>query len=158
MGFRMSHDARLGAAERHQLATAHLGRLLLQALRRVEASSMRKLQERGHRELRTGHIPVFGNVATGGTRITELAASAGMTRQMMGRLVRELEDLGYARSRPDPADQRAVIVELTGRGWQFCDDAQEVMVELEREYDGLLGAGGLARLRSMLTQVAAPRG
>lgn len=117
---------------------------------------MRKLQERGHRELRTGHIPVFGNVAAGGTRITDLASSAGMTRQMMGRLVRELEDLGYAGSRPDPVDQRAVIVELTDRGWQFCDDAQEVMVELEREYDGLLGAGGLARLRSMLTQVAAP--
>jgi DNA-binding MarR family transcriptional regulator len=153
MGFRMSNsdDGRLSEEERRELAGAHLGRLLLQALRQVEAASMRKLRERGHRELRTGHIPVFGNVAAGGMRITDLAARAGMTRQMMGRLVRELEDLGYAASRPDPADQRAIIVELTDRGWQFCHDAQEVMVELEREYDAALGPGDLGRLRAALT-------
>jgi DNA-binding MarR family transcriptional regulator len=117
---------------------------------------MRKLHERGHRDLRTGHIPVFSNVAAGGMRITDLAAQAGMTRQMMGRLVRELADLGYVTSHPDPADQRAVIVELTERGWQFCRDAQEVMVELEREYATLLGGDELAQLRSALVRLAAP--
>jgi DNA-binding MarR family transcriptional regulator len=151
MGFRMSD--RLAESERRELAGAHLGRLLLQALRRVEVASIRKLQERGHREVRTGHIPVFGNVAAGGMRITDLAAHAGMTRQMMGRLVRELEELGYVASRPDPADQRAVIVELTDRGWRFCKDAQEVMAELEREYETLLGDSELAHLRAALIRL-----
>src|SRR6266542_3146473 len=77
--------------EQRELADAHLGRLLLQALRRVQASSVAKLQERGHPDVRTGHLPVFSNVEEEGTRITDLAARAGMTRQMMGRLVRELE-------------------------------------------------------------------
>jgi DNA-binding MarR family transcriptional regulator len=75
---------------------------------------------------------------------------------MMGRLVRELEELGYARSRPDPADMRAVVVELTDRGWQFCHDAQEVMVELEREYEALLGEGELVRLRAALLHLGQP--
>ena len=140
--------------ELRELAGAHLGRLLLHALRRVQASSVGKLQHRGHPEIRVGHIPVFSNVDAGGTKITDLATRAGMTRQMMGRLVRELEILEYAESRPDPADHRAVIVSLTERGWQFCADAQAVMVELEREYADLLGPGGLPRLRESLLRLA----
>ncbi len=140
--------------EQRELADAHLGRLLLQALRRVQASSVAKLQERGHPDVRTGHLPVFSNVEEEGTRITDLAARAGMTRQMMGRLVRELEDLGYATSRADPHDHRAVVVSLTERGWQFCHDAQRVIVELERQYAAMLGAGGLGELKRALIRLA----
>jgi DNA-binding MarR family transcriptional regulator len=148
MGFRMS-----GTADRRELASAHLGRLLLHAHRRVQVDSIAKLQQRGHTDVRTGHIPVFSNVDKDGTRITDLAARAGMTRQMMGRLVRELEALGYATSRSDPADQRAIVVALTDDGWRFCDDAQEVMTELEREYAELLGRDGLRRLREGLIRL-----
>ena len=145
----------LTASEQRELGSAHLARLLLQALRRVERASVEKLHGRGHRAVRTGHIPVFANTDADGTRITELAARAGMTRQMMGRLVRELEDHGYVASRVDPADQRAVIVTLTNRGWDFCHDAQEVMAELEAEYGDLLGDGGLDHLRTSLIALAA---
>jgi len=153
MGFRMSRTP-----DRRELASAHLGRLLLHAHRRVQVDSIAKLQERGHGEVRTGHIPVFSNVDKDGTRITDLAARAGMTRQMMGRLVRELESLGYATSRSDPADQRAIVVSLTENGWRFCDDAQEVMVELEREYADLLGDDGLHRLRDALLTLGSAGG
>jgi DNA-binding MarR family transcriptional regulator len=151
MGFRMSH---VSPEELRELGTAHLGRLLLQALRRVQATSVGKLQQRGHPAVRTGHIPVFGQVAAGPARITDLAASAGMTRQMMGRLVRELEDEGYVRSGPDLHDQRAVMVELTPRGVAFCDDAQQVMTEMEAEYAELLGGDGLDQLRTALARLA----
>jgi DNA-binding MarR family transcriptional regulator len=143
----------LSPDDQRVLGTAHLARLLLQALRRVERASVDKLHGRGHEAVRTGHIPVFANVDAEGTRITDLAARAGMTRQMMGRLVRELEEHGYASSRPDPGDHRAVIVSLTERGWAFCHDAQEVMAELEREYETLLGAD-LDRLRAALSRLA----
>src|SRR6185295_19288107 len=91
----------------------HLARLLLRALRAVQASYIERLQQRGHPGVRTGHIPVFAGLDPGGTRITDLANRAGMTRQMMGRLVRELADLGYLAADPDPHDQRAVIVTMT---------------------------------------------
>jgi DNA-binding MarR family transcriptional regulator len=141
--------------EQRELGSAHLARLLLQALRRVERASVDKLHERGHRGVRTGHIPVFASVDKGGTRITDLAARAGMTRQMMGRLVRELAEQGYVASHGDPVDQRAVIVTLTDRGWAFCDDAQEVITELEGEYATLLGGADLDRLRVALARLAA---
>ena len=116
---------------------------------------MDRLHQRGHAGVRIGHIPVFANIDGTGTRITDLAARAEITRQMMGRLVRELEEQGYVTSRPDPADQRAVIVTLTAHGWQFCRDANAVVAEMEAHYGQLLGHEGVTRLREGLIRLAA---
>ena len=132
----------------------HLGRLLLHALRKVQATSIGRLQERGHPGVRTGHIPVFGGIDAGGTRITDLAARAGVTRQMMGRLVRELEDLGYVATSADPGDQRAVVVTLTSKGYAFGKDGREVLAEMEREYAELIGPAEFATLRRALVRLA----
>jgi DNA-binding MarR family transcriptional regulator len=130
-----------------------LGRLLLQAHRRAQAASLAKLQQRGHSNVRPGHLPVITNLDAEGTRITELANRAGMTRQMMGRLVRELEELDYVQSRPDPQDQRAVIVTLTERGTRFLGDAPAAIADVERDYAELLGADELAVLRAALVRL-----
>src|SRR5919112_6460546 len=92
-----------------------LGRLLLHAHRRAQAASLAKLQQRGHAQVRPGHLPVITNLDPDGTRISDLANRAGMTRQMMGRLVRELEALGYLATATHPDDQRAVVVTMTER-------------------------------------------
>lgn len=155
MGLRMSGSG----AECHDDADdAHLGRLLLRAFRQVQTNAVAKLHARGHTGIREGHLPVFGYIDDSGTRITDLAARAGMTRQMMGRLVRELDDLGYLMTDPDPTDQRAIIVSLTDHGRRFATDAERSKAELERDYEALLGAGEPARLRQSLARLANIRG
>jgi DNA-binding MarR family transcriptional regulator len=47
------------------------------------------------------------------TRQVALAERAGVTKQAIGPVVRELEQLGYVRTGPDPADHRAKLVSLT---------------------------------------------
>jgi DNA-binding MarR family transcriptional regulator len=132
----------------------HLARLLLRALRAVQATYIERLQQRGHTGVRTGHIPVFAGLDPGGTRITDLATRAGMTRQMMGRLVRELVDLGYLAADPDPHDQRAVIVTITERGRTFGTEAGAVIAELEREYADLLDDPNLVALKTGLATIS----
>ena len=56
------------------------------------------------------HHPVFYNLDRDGTRLTELAARAGITHQSMGELVAALVDSGYLRRVPDPGDRRARLV------------------------------------------------
>jgi DNA-binding MarR family transcriptional regulator len=131
----------------------HLARLLLRAIRAVQASYIERLQRRGHAGVRTGHIPVFAGLDPTGTRITDLAERAGMTRQMMGRLVRELTDLGYLAATPDPTDQRAIIVTFTERGRAFGAEAGAVLAELEGEYAALLDDPGLANLKGGLARI-----
>src|SRR5688500_13903875 len=110
----------------------HIARLLLRAVRAVQSTYIERLQQRGHPGLRTGHIPVLaglnpegaeGSPERAGTRITDLANRAGMTRQMMGRLVRELEALGYLSTATHPDDQRAVVVTMTERGHAIRTEA-----------------------------------
>lgn len=137
-----------------ELRALPLGRLLLHAHRRAQAASLAKLQASGHSEIRLGHMPVITNLDPAGTRITELAAKAGMTRQMMGRLVKELEVLGYVSSRQDPHDQRAVVVALTGRGERFLADAPAAMSAVDGDFAALLGADELARLRESLLRIS----
>src|SRR3569833_1994692 len=153
MGFRMSD---LSAEELGELP---LGRLLLHAHRRAQSASLAKLQQRGHERIRPGHLPVITNLDPAadshGVRISELASRAGITRQMMGRLVRELEELGYLETSGDPADQRAVIVSLTKRGKRFMAEAPEAMADVDRDYAGLLGSRDLAKLRELLVKLSA---
>ncbi|GAA0728629.1 winged helix-turn-helix transcriptional regulator [Dactylosporangium roseum] len=138
-----------------ELRALPLGRLLLHAHRRAQAASLAKLQASGHADVRLGHLPVLTGLDPSGTRITELAARAGMTRQMMGRLVRELEVLGYVGSRPDPTDQRAVVVTLTDRGAAFLSDAPAAIAEVDSDVATLLGPADLAKLREMLVRISA---
>lgn len=52
----------------------------------------------------------------GPRRITELAASEGVAQPSMTSLVTGLERLGLVERKPDPSDQRAVLVALTRAG------------------------------------------
>jgi DNA-binding MarR family transcriptional regulator len=136
----------------------HIARLLLRAVRAVQASYIERLQQRGHPGLRTGHIPLFAGLnpdSPSGTRITDLANRAGMTRQMMGRLVRELETLGYLATAADPDDLRAVVVTMTERGNAIRAEAADVIAELEADYSILLKDPDLATLKGALLTIIA---
>jgi DNA-binding MarR family transcriptional regulator len=134
----------------------HIARLLLRAVRAVQSTYIERLQQRGHPGLRTGHIPVFAGLnAEGdtGIRITDLANRAGMTRQMMGRLVRELEALGYLSTATHPDDQRAVVVTMTEHGQSIRTEAAAVIAELEADYAVLLNDPDLASLKGALQSI-----
>jgi DNA-binding MarR family transcriptional regulator len=138
------------------VADLRIARLLLRAVRAVQATYIERLQQRGHPGLRTGHIPVLAGLdpdSPTGTRITDLANRAGMTRQMMGRLVRELESLGYLATATHPEDQRAVVVTMTDRGNAMRDEAGDVLAELEADYAVLLNDQDLATLKGALRTI-----
>lgn len=119
-------------------------------------SMFERLVERGHSAVRLAHVAVFTGLDPDGTRITELASRAGISRQAMSVLVRDLESAGYVTSRPDPTDLRAVIVELDRKGAEFCRDALVVSTELNAAAAATLGASELNRMRAGLRALVAP--
>ena len=81
--------------------------VLLTAAERALASDLEDgLRAAGHDDLRAAHAQVFVALDMDGSRLTELAARAGMTKQAMGELVRYLEHHGYLAVEPDPRDRR----------------------------------------------------
>ena len=108
--------------------------------------------------------PVFENLDPGGTRLTELAARAGITHQSMSELVSLLEQRAYVERHPDPIDGRARIVRLTPAGRQAARRAIKEIAAIETEWrqrlarEGLQGDIVAALTHALATQQSGPAG
>lgn len=129
------------------------GRLLLNASRAYAERAIRALQARGHQRLTLAHAAILPHIDLAGTRVTALAAKAGMARPSASELVDELEAAGYVRRVPDPGDRRAMLVVFTGQGESFLRDAATVKQEIEAQIAAALGAKGRETLRGLLLRL-----
>lgn len=116
-----------------------VGQLLVHLLRLFRSELFTRMQEAGYTELRQPHMHFFGNIEPGGSRLTELAARANMTRPSMAEIVDELERDGWVERVPDPTDGRAKLVRLTDRGRELVREALRNVREMEDEYGRRIG-------------------
>jgi DNA-binding MarR family transcriptional regulator len=110
--------------------------------------------EAGFDDLRPAHSTVFQHIEAEGSRLTDLAERAQITKQSMGYLVDYLVERGYLERRPDPTDRRAALVCLTERGWAQIRASLEVIARLEEEWSRAIGARRMEQLRAILTELA----
>jgi DNA-binding MarR family transcriptional regulator len=124
--------------------------LLNRAGELMEEELFTQLRAAGFTELRPGHACVFGNIQRGGSRLTELADRAQLTKQAVGEFVSELERIGYLERVPDPTDRRAKILKLTRRGQKAQDAGYAIIQGIEREMADRYGVGFVNALREAL--------
>jgi DNA-binding MarR family transcriptional regulator len=108
------------------------------------------LADAGFDDLRPAHTAVFQHVEAGGSRLTDLAERAQITKQSMGYLVDHLEHRGYLERRPDPSDRRAALISLTDRGWEQVRAALAIIAVIEAEWADELGPRRMEQLRKLL--------
>jgi DNA-binding MarR family transcriptional regulator len=96
---------------------------------------------------------VLQRIGPDGTRLTELAAAAQVTKQTAGFLVDQLERAGYVRRTPDPSDARARLVRLGDRALAAKTVADRVVAEVEGEWRAHLGERRWAQLRDALVRL-----
>lgn len=96
---------------------------------------------------------VMQRIRPNGTRLTELAEAAQVTKQTAGFLVDQLERTGYVRRTPDPTDARARLVRIAERGAAAQPVADAAVAEVEAEWRGLLGDRRWAHLRDALSRL-----
>ncbi len=128
-----------------------LARLLLAAHRTLAADLVVELEERGWPDLRASQASLVLNVDRRfGTRLTELARRAGVTKQAMMIVVDELEVRGLVRRTPDPEDGRAKVVRLTARGRTFAAECRRAVAAVEARTRRTLGGRRYEGLRETL--------
>ncbi len=128
----------------------NIGRLLSLALRDFQTRCAEKLQARGYTQLTATHLTILSYIDPTGSRIVTLADRAGMTKQSMGDLIRELETQGFVERSTDPHDRRAVLIKLVPTNTTFLTDAFTIMGEIQAEYASILESSGVEQLRSLL--------
>ena len=115
----------------------------------------RRLAQTPYNDIRATHGCVFGNIEPEGSRLTDLAERAHMTKQTVGEVATELERRGYLERAPDPSDGRAKIIRLTERGREAQALGREIIEEIEQEWAERFGAERVAALRDALEAIAA---
>ncbi len=116
-----------------------IGQLLGRLLREFRQDLAKPRSERGYGDIRDPHMQIFGNIRMGGVRLTELAERAQLSLAATSELVNDLSDLGYLARRPDPADGRAKLIDLTARGRGLLALAGERVAEIEHRWSATVG-------------------
>ena len=132
-------------------------RLLDAAFDEFSDELARRVDAAGYTDLRPGHGCVFGTIDPEGSRLTDLAERAGMTKQTVGEVTSDLEKLGYVERVPDPSDGRAKIIRLTERGHAAHAIGRGLIEDIERDWGERFGAERVTALRELLEEIAAER-
>ena len=128
----------------------HLGRLLGHALRRFDERvlwlmarnvevplALANLAARD--QVGAAHIHITRHLAIGGSRLTDLAASAGMSKQAMGDLVTQCEAWGLVTREADAHDKRAKKVVFTASGLMWLGAFERAVTQAEDEFRTAVG-------------------
>ncbi len=102
---------------------------------------------------RGSHGRILDLIDDEGTRPSEIADGAWITKQAISKRVGELEDLGLVKSRPDPADGRAVLVRRTQRGNRVRTSAITTIQHMESEWAEQVGAERYETFRQVLDEI-----
>ncbi|WP_432562431.1 MarR family winged helix-turn-helix transcriptional regulator [Kineococcus sp. SYSU DK003] len=129
------------------------GLLLFIPYRAMEARIFAALAEAGFDDFTPAQARVMQRIGPNGTRLTELAEAAQVTKQTAGFLVDQLERTGYVRRTPDPTDARARLVRIAERGAAAQTVAAQALAAVEAEWREHLGPRAWGQLREALTKL-----
>ena len=133
--------------------TLNVGLLLFIPYRALEKRVFDALAAAGFDDFTPAQARVFQRIAPGGSRLTDLAEQAQITKQSAGFLVDQLERAGYVERVPDPADARARLVRIAARGAEAIPLAAAAVADVESEWTAHLGGRRMAQLRRDLTRL-----
>lgn len=129
-----------------------LGILLFVAHRELERRVLDGMRAAGF-DVTLAQSRVFQRLDEGGSRITHLAESAGVTKQTAGYLVDQLEEAGFVERVPDPSDARARLVRVTSRGREAVAVARPIEAQVYAEWAAYVGVRDFERLADTLARL-----
>jgi DNA-binding MarR family transcriptional regulator len=130
--------------------TSHLGRLMGQALRRFDERVLHLMAHDANvplalsnlaarDQIGAAHIHITRHLSLKGSRLTELALQAGMSKQAMGELVNQCEAWGLVDRVPEPLDARAKQVVFTSAGLLWLQAFQAAVEQAQAEFRAQVG-------------------
>ena len=129
------------------------GLLMFVAYRSMDSRVLHTLNAAGFDDVTPAQARVFQRIGAQGTRLTDLAEQAQVTKQTAGFLVDQLERAGYVERRPDSTDARARLICIAPRGMEAVQVAAGVVAEVEAEWTAHLGTRDMQQLRRALIRL-----
>ncbi len=131
-----------------------LGRLLNKSYRYMSEIATDFLREHGYSDVRIGHIVALVHIEFEGDTVNTLANRAGITKQGMSKIVKELVDGNYVISEKHPTDARSVMVKLTDKGYKALTLWKACTEHVDRKFTEILGSDRLEQVKDILEVLA----
>ena len=129
-----------------------LGVLLYIPYRHMEQRILRAVAATGH-QISLAQARVFQRIDPAGSRLTQIAEAAQVSKQAAKFLVDQLERSGYVERVADPHDGRARMVRITPYGYDVIRIATDEQTKIEGEWVAHLGQAATEELRRVLLQL-----
>jgi DNA-binding MarR family transcriptional regulator len=127
-----------------------LGILLFVANRALEQRAFDAVVAAGITDITLAQARVAARIGPRGTRVSDLAAQARVTKQSAAFLVEQLEATGYVERVPDPTDGRARLVRLTDRALPLIQVANAEVERVLAEWADHVGEDRLDHMHQTL--------
>lgn len=128
-----------------------VGLLMFIAARDMENRVITAMRRAGVYDVTLAQGRVAARIGAHGTRLSDLAEQAQVSKQTATALVDRLQEAGYVERVPDPRDGRARLVRFTTKGESLLPIARTEEQRVEREWERHLGARRMRELRQSLT-------
>ncbi|MCG3125768.1 MAG: hypothetical protein CHACPFDD_00595 [Phycisphaerae bacterium] len=128
-------------------------RMLFNAYNVCRDYVLAELAGRGYPDVNMSHAVLLRQIDFQGTSLAELARRAGVSRQAMTKLARQLERLRYVRVQSDAGDRRIRVVRLTAHGLAMAAACIQAYEALERRFERVVGRGRLTTLRVAIRRI-----
>jgi len=136
----------------------NLGIMLVSLIEDYETRLRQAYAESGFGDVRRSHGYVLRNLEQQGSRVTDIARRAGITKQTAGKIVQELQRLGYVTVEGVSGDNRVRLVSFSPRGRELVNVSQALVAQIHAAYAGQVGAATFDRfdatLRIFIRQLA----
>lgn len=130
---------------------SHLGRLLGHAMRRFDERVLVLMAQHvdvplalanlaARDKVSAAHIHITRHLNLEGSRLIDLAQTAGMSKQAMGDLVTQCEAWGLVERVPDDLDARAKRIVFTATGLDWLRAFKHAVAQAEEEFRQEVGA------------------
>lgn len=128
------------------------GRILSLAARHFASCTLQHAHQNGYENVKEVSLALFRNLDVGGSRLTEVAARARMTKQSMRELVERAAIQGYVSREREAGDGRAKLITFTPAGLGLLDQLRCGVTEAEKDFKRKTGRDFVVRLDAALTK------
>ncbi len=139
----------------------HVAVLMFIASRSAENRIIAAARSAGYTDFTLAQARIAARIGPHGTRLSDLAEQAQVSKQTATALVDRLESAGYVERVVDPTDARARLVRIAPRGERLIPIARQEEARIDAEWTAHLGRrrmGQLCEALELLREITDPYG
>lgn len=144
-------------SELEYLRQTNLGRLIDDLHFFFERQALGYLRKDNYPMIKSADVHVMRTMRLEGSRVTDMALQAGISKQAMSKLVQGFVEHGFLAWSDDPKDRRNRIVSVTAAGRDLLSSGLRALRAAENDLAEIIGDKEIERFRELLIRIKQAR-